>query len=98
MRIFLIQGKREVGPMTMDELRDRLDLRMIPESQPCRIAGLDGTYVAGEVVSGHLFRGWQPEEGDEDDDVDNTDDLNDDDYDAAEEEEAGEGEDEEEDE
>ena len=75
MRIFLIQGKREVGPMDMDELRDRLDLRMIQESQPCRIAGISGTYVAGEVVSGHLFHGWQPDDDDNDAADENLDDA-----------------------
>lgn len=48
--------------MSIEDVRDRLDLRMILPDQPCRIAGLDGTYVAGELVTGHLFKGWDPEE------------------------------------
>lgn len=96
MRIFLIQDNREVGPMTIDELRDRLDLRMIPQSQPCRIAGIGGTYVAGEVVSGHLFRGWHPEdeeadieEEEEEDDARWGDDDGEDEEDSEEEDEDG---------
>lgn len=45
----------EEGPYTIEDLRDRLDLRMIRTDQPCRIAGEPGTYVAGELVSGSLF-------------------------------------------
>lgn len=41
--------------MTLGELRDRLDLRMVGAEQPCRIAGVDGRYVAGELVAGSLF-------------------------------------------
>ena len=48
--------------MSIEDVRDRLDLRMIQPDHPCRIAGLDGTYVAGELVTGTLFKGWEPEE------------------------------------
>ena len=53
--------------MSIEDVRDRLDLRMITPDQPCRIAGLDGTYVAGELVTGHLFKGWEPEEESQED-------------------------------
>ncbi|MFM7179904.1 MAG: hypothetical protein ACKO2G_00270 [Verrucomicrobiales bacterium] len=63
MRVYLLRpGRKEEGPMSIEDVRDRLDLRMIGPDQPCRIAGLDGTYVAGELVTGHLFKGWEPEE------------------------------------
>lgn len=63
MRVYLLHsGKKEEGPMSIEDVRDRLDLRMITPDQPCRIAGLEGTYVAGELVTGHLFKGWEPEE------------------------------------
>ena len=63
MRVYLLrQGQKEEGPMSIEDVRDRLDLRMITPDQPCRIAGLNGTYVAGELVTGHLFKGWEPEE------------------------------------
>lgn len=56
----------EEGPYTIEDLRDRLDLRMIRPDQPCRIAGEPGNYVAGELVSGSLFHDivGQDEEGD----------------------------------
>lgn len=68
MRVYLLRrDRKEEGPMSIEDVRDRLDLRMIAPDQPCRIAGLDGTYVAGELVTGHLFKGWEPEAEDEDD-------------------------------
>lgn len=63
MRVYLLRrDRKEEGPMSIEDVRDRLDLRMITPDQPCRIAGLDGTYVAGELVTGHLFKDWEPEE------------------------------------
>jgi hypothetical protein len=71
MRVYLLrQGQKEEGPMSIEDVRDRLDLRMIAPDQPCRIAGLDGTYVAGELVTGHLFRAWAPEEDPSDEEAD----------------------------
>lgn len=84
MRIYLLHGTREQGPMGLEELRDRLDLRMVDASQPCRIAGLQGTYVVGEIVSGNLFRDWE-----EDDDEENAEDSDQSPEDAGEWEESG---------
>lgn len=62
MRVYLLRrDQKEDGPMSIEDVRDRLDLRMITPDQPCRIAGLEGTYVAGELVTGRLFKGWEPE-------------------------------------
>lgn len=67
MRVYLLRpDRKEEGPMSIEDVRDRLDLRMITPSQPCRIAGLDGTYVAGELVTGHLFQGWEPDVAEDD--------------------------------
>ena len=85
MRVYLLlRDRKEEGPMSIEDVRDRLDLRMIAPDQPCRIAGLEGTYVAGELVTGHLFKGWEPEEDVEEEepeaeDDDETDDGEDDD-------------------
>lgn len=57
MRIIVIEDDAsESPPLSLEDLRDRLDLGMVEADQPCRILGGDGGYVVGELVTGTVFR------------------------------------------